>query len=306
MSPQEIVTQKILEALEKGVIPWQKPWRYNSSYGDGLARSMSTKKPYNGMNRIILWLVGNEQGYTNPWWGTFNIVSQYGGAVREGEKCVRVIAWTPVYKDAEDDNGEKEIAFMKPYYHRIFNAEQADWENGFPFEVGTKEEEPTKTNDPIAHAEAVLVSGYLNVQGIPVKDGNGMAFYSPSQDVIGMPTLDTFISSAEYYHTLAHEIGHSTGHQKRLDREEGMKSLFGNHDYSKEELVAELTASFVCDTIGLEVDYNNAAAYIGSWLKKLNDNKKWFLEAASKAEKAMAYILNQEANLEFDTSTESS
>jgi antirestriction protein ArdC len=119
------------------------------------------------------------------------------------------------------------------------------------------------------------------------------AYYRPSSDVVNIPMPDLFRSDEEYYSTLFHELTHATGHQSRLNREELSKvSLFGSHDYSKEELVAEMGAAFLCGHCGIEPSViENQAAYIQGWLKKLQDNKKWLVYAAANAQRAADFIL---------------
>jgi antirestriction protein ArdC len=119
------------------------------------------------------------------------------------------------------------------------------------------------------------------------------AYYQPPEDRVNMPKSNLFQSNEEYYSTLFHELAHSTGHKSRLDRDEISKvNLFGSHDYSKEELVAEMGSAFLCGHCSIEPSViENQAAYIQNWLRKLHSNKKWLVYAAAKAQKAADFIL---------------
>ena len=121
-----------------------------------------------------------------------------------------------------------------------------------------------------------------------------MAFYSPSTDSVSVPRIEQYENPDEYYSTLFHEMVHSTGHVSRLNRFEDGVAAFGNDDYSKEELVAEMGSCFLCGTIGISTDnsFRNSSAYIGSWLSKLKGDKRLVVTASSKAEAAIRYIQN--------------
>ena len=117
-----------------------------------------------------------------------------------------------------------------------------------------------------------------------------MASYSKGLDRVRMPNKERFDSNGEYYCTLFHELTHSTAHDTRVGRDMGKS--FGDDDYSNEELIAEIGACFICSSVGIEQTFDNSAAYIKGWLKKLKDDKKLIVKAASQAKKAAEYILD--------------
>ena len=269
----QMITDRILSLLEQGTIPWHKPWN-----GGGSPKNLISKKNYRGINNFLL----SCAPYKSPYFLTFNQIKEKGGTVRKGEKGLPVIFWKPLeFKDKETEKTKK--IFMLKYY-TVFNAEQCD-------NIKTPESEETPLNfNPISECENIL----NNMPQRPVVEYGGKgACYQPSTDKITMPDQQSFKSEEEFYSTLFHEIIHSTGHQSRVNRE-GVTTphFFGSHEYSKEELVAEFGASFLCGNAGIENRIiDNSAAYIQSWSKKLRDNNKWLICAASQAQKAADFVL---------------
>lgn len=282
ISVYEIVTQQIMERLEKGEIPWKRPW----SGSAGVPINLRSKKPYRGVN---VWLLGCT-GYSSPYWASFKQVSESGGSIKKGEKSSLVVFWKPMSKTIieEGENGEdlavEKSSFMLRYY-RVFNVEQTE---------GLEDKIPHVEKiefNPIEKCEEIMEE---MPQRPEIKYGGGRAFYRPDDDFVQLPLKEHFHSPEEFYSTAFHELVHSTGHSSRLSRD--MKNFFGSHDYSKEELVAEMGASFLCGTAGIEnTTIDNSAAYIQSWLKKLNDDKKMVVFAASAAQRAAEFILGKES-----------
>lgn len=273
----EIITNQIIELLEKGIVPWHKPW----NGGENAPKNLKTKKEYRGINPFVL----ASRGYTSPYWVTFKQCQDMGGIVKQGEKGTIVVFWKPVtFKSTDKDGNESERRSYILKYYRVWNIEQCVDLN---FMIPEKEKE-AKQFTPIEVAEQV-VGEYKNM--VPVNYGGGRAFYSPDRDTIGMPEKETFDGSEEYYSTLFHEIVHSTGHESRLDRD--LKNWFASPEYSKEELVAEMGAAYLCGFTGITNTIKNSASYIGGWLKKLRDDKKFIISAAAQAQKACDFILNK-------------
>ena len=274
MKVQDIVTQKIIEQLEKGVVPWQKPWQCAGS-----PKNLITKKPYRGINVLLLALAGRE----SEWWLTFKQVKKLGGSVKGGEKSTLIVFWNVYEKevvDAETGEVNKQKRYTLRYYN-VFNAEQT---------TGIKYAKPEQRQfSPIEEAERI-VAGYTDAP--EVKYGGGRAYYSPIEDNIGLPKKENFTSDEGYYTTLFHEFAHSTGHKSRLARKEVVEAnFFGTEDYSKEELVAELTASILSAQAGIvDKTLKNSASYIKHWLKALKDDTSLIIKASSQAQKAVDYI----------------
>jgi antirestriction protein ArdC len=286
----EIATQNIIDALDRGVAPWRIPWKKKA--GGNLPRSMSTRKPYRGVNVLLLGLQGMAMGYQSSWWGTYDHISDLGGQVRKGEKGTLVVFWgSGVKKDKLDKNGNPERYFVLRYY-KVFNAEQAD---GLPERFYAPKPEDEVAIDPSeaqAAAEA-LVQAYLaaNTSLTFTHANPAKAYYSPVQDLVNVPSISEHYSADEYYSTTFHEFAHSTGHESRLARPNmGQPHIFGDDEYSKEELVAELAASFLQGIVGIESTVESSAAYLQHWAKVLRGDSKLIVQAAGLAQKAADYV----------------
>lgn len=271
---QEVVTDRIIAAMEAGIVPWQKPWT-----GHGGPTSLSTGKAYRGINSLILEVVAMSEGYDLPLWGTYKQAQALGGTVRKGEKGTPVVLWKPMEKEKED--GSKE-SFMMMRYFTVFNVAQMD-----DIEIPEKflvKREPVAILDGIERA--------LNYPGGPVvrHAQQDKAFYTSAKDEIVLPLLEQFTSPEAYAATALHEATHSTGHKDRLDR--GMGNTFGCEKYAKEELVAEIGAAMLATHIGIDVRYDQTAAYLDSWLTVLKDDRKMLIQAAQQAQKAVDHVLD--------------
>ena len=276
-----IVTDRILELLEQGVIPWKKPWRAGKFYWP---MNLVSGKEYTGINAFLLAMTSFE----SPYFLTYKQARDMGGSVRKGAKGFPIIYCNKHTSDTKNEaTGEKEsksYSFLK--YFTVFNIEQTEGIEAPTIETPA----PVITFSPIEECERIA-SGY---RGAPeVTHHQQRACYYPTQDLINMPKKDSFDSEAEYYGALFHEMTHSTGHQTRLGREgitEG--NTFGDESYSKEELIAEMGAAFLCAHANIApATLTNSAAYIGGWLKQLRNDKKLVIQAASAAQKAANHIL---------------
>ena len=282
--PYAVVTDRIIEALEAGVVPWHKPWKSLSGHGP---TSLQTGKPYRGVNVWILSVTSLLRGYSSPYWVTFKQAKERGGSVRKGEKGTQVVLWKPFYTE-DKETGERVKRFMMRYF-TVFNVDQCD-------DVTVPTPEPVADFDPIEAAEA-LSERYRKSNGPALRHAGDRAFYAPTFDSVTMPIRGSFDSIEHYYGTLFHEYAHSTGHESRLAR----KSLihpapFGSEDYSKEELVAEMAAAFMCGEAGIPVNVEHHAAYIGSWLEVLKADRRMLVQAAAAAQKAADMVIGREAD----------
>lgn len=286
----EIVAKTIVEQMEQGVAPWRKEWLANGY----TPLSLSSRKRYNGTNYMLLSFSAMARGYASPWWGTYKQITEMGGGVRKGEKGTPVVLYKSF--NTEDANGKEKKAVVMRYF-TVFNAEQAEWENGAPeYEKVTARE----TTAVIESADRILRS-YFGRTGSPrLGFGGDRAYYSPSQDVVQLPEQATFYTDEAFYATAFHEMGHSTGHAKRLGREGVVENhYFGSALYSEEELVAEFTAAFLSSETGvLPSTLENSTAYIQGWLKVLKNDPKILVRAIGRAQKATNYILGVETDSE--------
>ena len=273
----EEVTQSIIEQLEKGAIPWHKPWVADSSAD----KNVLTQKPYQGINRLILGMSGMARGFNVPVWASFKQWQQLGGSVRKGEKGTKIVFYTPAEKVNKD--GEKEsYAVLKAYW--VFNVSQVDGIEVTPVAVVDK---PFTANQ--------LAEERIIKTGARISHGGDAAFFMPSQDRIQMPHKSAFENEASYYATAFHELTHWTGSESRLDR--NLKGRFGNPEYAFEELVAEMGAAFLCQVYGIKGELRHAG-YIQSWLKALKEDSKAVFTAAAYAQKAATLINGLDATVD--------
>jgi antirestriction protein ArdC len=276
-----IITERVIALLDKGVVPWQKPW--NGS--DQAPQNLVSRKPYRGVNVFLL----HAMHYTSPFWLTFKQAHDLGGHVRKGEKGCPVVFWK--WLDVEDQaSGEaKTVPFLR--YFSVFNVGQCE---GIDEHVPAVPGETTHAHKPVEAAERIVT----NMPKRPeIRHGLDRAFYSPSGDYVGMPSPGQFKTAEDYHSVLFHELTHSTGHESRLNRKgvsgtDGEWSSFGSSPYAKEELVAEMGAAFLCGQAGIvERTIDNSAAYVASWLARLKDDSKLVVQAAAQAQKAADFIL---------------
>ena len=273
------ITDLILDELDKGTVPWDKPWV-------GLPPMNIRGTFYRGINRLILSLAG----YPSPVWLTYRQAKKLGGHVRKGEIATPVVFWKWIEIDGDEVDpvtGEltrREIPYLR--YYSVFNVAQCD---DIPVEKLPDLEK--RANDPIDECESIVD----NMPNKPTIDHHDLdrAFYRPGTDEVRVPHRENFRDSESYYSTLFHELGHSTAHPSRLDRKSGIEVLGGKHEYSIEELVAEITAAFLCGHAGIgKRVIRNQAAYIDHWRAVIKADKKLVVHAAARAERASDYILD--------------
>ncbi|HSZ01691.1 MAG TPA: zincin-like metallopeptidase domain-containing protein [Terriglobales bacterium] len=274
-SVYEIVTEKIIKQLESGVAPWRKPWTCQTP------ENLLTQKEYRGLNVFTL----ASQGFPSRFWLTYNQATKLGGRIRKGEKSSPVIFWNiGDERETIAQDGAKETSrpFLLRYYS-VFNLSQAE---GIDIPASLLQE--TRTTDPIETCEQLVA----NMPNPPAFEQSDKAWYSPTNDVVGMPARGLFHSSEEYYATVFHELAHSTGHAKRLRRENFDNPVsFGSESYSKEELIAEMTAAMLCGIAGMEQRIlENAAAYLKTWIARLKSDSRLLVSAAAHAQKAADFI----------------
>ncbi len=264
----DIVTERIMERLEAGTVPWRRPWH---SYP---AMNWVSQKPYRGINQILL-----EPGE----YATWNQVKRAGGRVKKGAKSELVTFWKLLKYTGERD-GEMEVRqvpFLR--YYRVFNIEDCEG-------LESKQKMVKHQHSPIERAERIA-KGYPD--GPRITHRPGRAFYRPADDTISIPPLEDHDQPEEYYSTLYHEMVHSTGHPTRLGRLEASNiAAHGGHCYSKEELVAEIGSAMLCSVAGIGLGViDNQAAYIQAWLERLQNDRRLIVQASSQAQAAADYIM---------------
>lgn len=281
----ESVTLRILECLDKGVVPWRKPW------GVAAPRNLSSGHVYRGVNQILL----SSAAFSSPYWVTFKQARMLGGSVKRGERGTPIVFWK-VYEN-EKRNGDIDKRFVLRHF-TVFNAEQTEG-------IYIPKLEAPKAVDPIEDCEKIVSS----FKDAPVLEhGGNRACYVPSLDRIHLPSRTAFCSAEEYYSTLFHEFVHATGAAKRLARK-GVVDVksFSSHEYSYEELIAECGAAFLCAHAGIAPKtLDNSASYIAHWASALKNDPKWIVQAASAAAKASDFILGKHWKEAEDTDEERS
>lgn len=272
------ITDRVVKALEAGAAPWLQPWASGARHM-GNPRNADTRRPYNGVNVLLLWMAQHAGGYTSSEWLTYKQAKARGGHVRKGEKGTEVIFYKKLtFKEVNDQGEEEERNPLLLRSYTVFNVEQCD---GLKL-PGTPEPIEANANpDDLNPAFMDMV----RQTGADVRHGGGRAYYTPTLDYVQMPELAAFRDAAHYQATLAHELVHWTGHKTRLDRLDN-KTQQG---YAAEELVAEMGAAFLCAEYGITGDLRHEG-YIADWIKALKDDKRAIFRAASRASKAAAFL----------------
>jgi antirestriction protein ArdC len=288
MDTYAIVTEKIINLLEQGIVPWRRPWS-----ATGLPCNLVSKKPYRGVNLLLL----SATKYISPLWLTMKQANELGGSVRKGERSQIVVFWKvdQIAKAETETDPEKDVADEKSRtrfvlrYYRLFNLEQCELPQAVLDKLPKIE---THQHDPSEAAERII-AGMPNPPEIQY--AGSKAYYSPITDRITLPPRELFISAEEFSATKIHECVHSTGSRKRLNRESIAEAApFGSPTYVAEELVAETGAAFLCAEAGISpAVVENQAAYIQGWLGKIQSDKRLVIMAAAQAQKAADFILNR-------------
>lgn len=279
------ITDKIVAELEKGERPWLKPWNAEHAAGKISRPLRHNGLPYSGINVVMLWAEAMEKGYNAPLWMTFKQAQELGGHVKKGEHGSLVVyANTFTKTETDKDTGEDvehAIPFMKGY--TVFNVEQID---GLPAHYYAMAEAPQlEPTQRLEHAEQ-----FFKHTGADIRHGGNRAFYAIGPDYVQMPPFEFFKDPESYYATKLHECTHWTRHPSRLDRDMGRKK-WGDEGYAMEELVAELGSAFLSADLGLTPEVrDDHAAYIGSWLKILKEDKRAIFTASAHAQRAAEFL----------------
>jgi antirestriction protein ArdC len=273
-----MITNKIIEKMKTGQVPWRKPWKFQPP------RNLVSKRPYHGINLLLL--TSNE--FESPYYVTFHQANQLGGRIKKGEHGTPVIFWEQLKVLEKHADNEKEKTKLIPYlqYSTVFNLTQTEG-------IEAPKDAPQPLS-PLAVCEQII-EGFTD-KPQTVHTLLPKAYYQPATDSIHMPAKTSFVSMEAYYATLFHEYVHATGHENRLNRhaQENTNFDFGSKDYSREELIAELGSAFLCAEAQIDnsvIDHNTA--YLTSWLKVLEEDNKFIVYASAKAGKAVDYIRNK-------------
>lgn len=278
------VTDKLIAAIEAGTAPWQRPWQNVAAAG--LPMNGTTQRTYNGVNALLLMMTAQSEGYSDNRWYTFKQANELGAQVKKGSKS------TPVYffkmlnakgealeeGGAADGEQPRQIPFLTEY--RVFHASQIEGIEPMA--------QPTRKWTPLQ-----AVQDLVERLKPDIRYGGNRAFYAPGpgRDFIQMPPEGAFPSAEAFAGTLAHELGHWTGAEHRLNRKFG---TWGTEAYAAEELRSEICSALVCADLGIATPIDNHAAYIGSWLKKLREDKFEIFRAAKDARKMVDFLTGRQ------------
>lgn len=281
-----MVTDRIVEMLQQGIIPWRRPWKGGKATPEDSAISYTSRRAYSPINQ---WLLGNVPGEYLTW----KEIKKLGGSVKKGAKAGMVVFFTKAeYKKVEDDGTETLVTYPLLKYYNVFHISQTE---GIKSRVKPGEVVEEVQGDSNAD---MIIADYVAREGIKFRNDrdSSRAYYCPGTDEVVVPRISQYSQAAEYYSTTIHELTHSTMKASRCDREEENRgSRFGNMEYSREELVAEIGAAMLCSRTGVSIEraFKNSVAYIQSWLKALKNDNKMIIWASSRAEKAAKFILNE-------------
>ena len=275
------VTDQIITALEAGTPPWVCPWARGQSRA--LPANLASKRPYRGINVLLLNMQQMAHGYPLNRWLTFQQARSLSGCVRKGETGTQIVFFKMLERDgpapiaANDAPGRKVIPLIRSF--TVFNAAQID---GLP-RVMLEVPVPPEGWTSVGAADEVLVRS-----GADIRHGGDRAFYRPADDIIQLPYQAQFPQASSYYATALHELTHWTGTPERCNRE--LRSRQHIEAYAFEELVAEMGAAFLSNHCGLAGELQHAS-YIANWLESLRNDKRLIFTAASLAQKAADYLL---------------
>ncbi|MEM6342936.1 MAG: zincin-like metallopeptidase domain-containing protein [Bacteroidota bacterium] len=282
MSVYQTITNRIIEALEQGVVPWQKNWQ-----GFGPSRNFATGHVYRGINALMTQL----SPHPLPYFLTFRQVKALGGSVNKGAKSLPILFWKVLLKDASGQSippaqAQEREDLEKRFIGRLYRVFNIAYCSGIDYELPERPE-----LDPIPQCEALLEA----IDDFPqIQHGGDHALYQSAQDQIRMPLMQQFQSAEAYYATLWHEVVHSTGHAQRLSRKGIVEpTKFGSDLYAEEELIAEIGTAYLCNHCGIETKdlIDNTHAYLQGWLTKLQSDTRFIFRAANEAQKAVEYLL---------------
>jgi antirestriction protein ArdC len=274
------VTKQIIQSLEKGVVPWKKPWIT-------FRPQNATGRKYTGINRLLL----GSTDHKYPIFLTMKQANELGGRIKKGEKAHLAVFWKVINKSIEDNGDQKVKPVPVLRYYHVFNIDQTTVpltkvKNADQIRI----DEGLEDTEPIQKAEG-LVGSFTDVPEIEFN--NERACYIPAQDKILLPHQHLFKSDAEFLSTKFHELTHSTGHAKRLNRKGIQEINIGSEVYSKEELIAEIGACFLSDMCGITATLDNSAGYIAGWMKALERDSRLIVTAAGQAEKAVGFLVGK-------------
>ncbi len=274
------ITNRIVEALKAGVVPWRKPW---SEVPDPvrLPTNFQSKKAYGGINICSLFLTQHEKGYPISYWASFKQWRDAGAFVRKGEKATQIVFYRQVKKSVEQENGEKKVvSFPIMRTWSVFNVSQVDGPVAEQFKAKPQQDGVQVFED----VDRTEFDALVTASGADIRYGfrNKAAYYRQPNDYIVMPDQKMFGYFTGFADTLLHELSHWTEHR-----------LNWTGTYAEGELRAEMASSFLSAALNIpnSGDLTNHAAYVQSWLQALENDPRHIFKASAAASKAADYLL---------------
>lgn len=274
------VTQRILAAMDEGTAPWQRPWKELAHRG--VPRNGLTHREYSGINTALLQVEACQHGYDDNRWFTFNQANMAGAKVRKGERSTAVyffkllqLPGSEQHNDSVSDTKEHRRAVPFLAQFRVFNAAQLDG-------VAPAPDQCPPEFEPVTALESLLA-----IHNPVIRHGGSKAYYSPSRDLIQLPSRQAFADEEAYIATACHELAHWTGAPHRLDRKFGS---FGSPDYAREELRAEWASAMLAARIGVPYQVPQHASYLAAWRDVLKADRFEVIRAARDAQRIADYL----------------
>lgn len=276
----ELVTERIIDQLKNGTVPWRKPWHVNTMSPRNIARPT---KPYRGVNLLLTTM----QGFSSPWWITRKELFKRGGRIKQGEHGTMVVYWNvKTFEDFDEKLGKKvkkTVPLLR--YYLVWNLTQVEG-------VEAPDDSITEYTPPSIDEAERIIEGYKD--GPKVSENGTSASYRPGTDSVTVPPRESFDTIDNFYATLFHELTHSTGSPDRLNRHTAKDQfVFASHSYGREELIAEMGSAFLAAEAGIENTQALSADYIGSWIEKIKEDPRAVVVAAGAAQKAADLILGR-------------
>lgn len=290
----QIITERIIQSIEKGIVPWNTPWITRP------ALNHESGRRYSGINVLLCAMYMEDYGYKNNRWITYKGIGRLGATIAAGEeknyhqvvywnftqKCPNCKKWVRRNDSGKCPKCREELGYKRPglMYHRVWNIDQTT------IEYIPKKIEGATMLDDVDEA----ISPYLNNGPVVRHSSRPKACYIPKEDIVEIPEAPMFLGTIEYYSTLFHELGHSTGAETRLNRE-GIVNFdnFGSNQYAREELIADLSAVFIAAELGIEWDEKQHSSYLGHWVERMQEDPKYLFTAVGAAEQAAKMVLSK-------------
>jgi antirestriction protein ArdC len=279
---RESITQQLIEAMEKGTLPWRRPWKQSPNCGR--CANIISGKAYRGINPILLQLHQTANGFHSKWWGTYQQWKSLGcnvakrpPSVEAGKWGCSIVFYKPLIKRVMKDGEEEKQEFFLMKTFTVFNADQVEGADRW------------QARDDAGQASFISyepAEELLRATGARIDIGGERACYAPFTDTIHLPDPSSFSPTSAFYNTAFHELSHWS--ERRLGYVRGEPD-----SYPFFELVAELTSTYLAEEVGVPGGeaLENQAAYLKLWLSRMRSDSSYVFKASQQASKVTDYLL---------------